>query len=99
MVYGCSFRAHAMPPTLLAYVLVTRQDASTAYFPRPAIATLMAALASLMVTPAITCMLLPVCITVAATVISQGSAAFMTAGSFSACGHVRRPLSVGTPEH
>lgn len=86
-----------MPPTLLAYVLVTRQYASAAYFPRPTVATLMAALTCLMVTPAITGMLLPVCVTVAAAIISQGGAALMTAGSLSACGHGRRSLVVGAP--
>ena len=80
-----------VPAALLTKVLVTREDAGPSYIPRPPVAALMSALARLIVTPAITGMLLLVGVTIAARVTGDIPAAFVPTGPLSSCWHRSLP--------
>ena len=81
----------AVPAAFLTQMLVTREDAGPSYIPRSPVAALMSALAWLIVTPAITGMLLLVGVTIAARVTGDIPAAFVPTGPLSSCWHRSLP--------
>ena len=86
-----SGRPDTVPPALLTQVLVTRKNAGPSYIPRSPVAALMPALARLIVTPAVTGMLLLVGVTIAARVTGDIPAAFVPTGPLSSCWHRSLP--------